>query len=223
MPQGSSGLRSRHVPPPTVGSPVRSVVRPSKSTGSLSLQSTSVETRSSQHNAHSTKAPMSTTSASFGPGRRRNPVGRPGKAQLMEVEQNASAAQKANKLSHSTEDKSSKYVRDAPLHEKGQPRVTSRQGPVNGTFSHGKKQCPPLQCSPGSSRRPSGIQQKVADFDNRSLSHKRKGSSESLPLSSSLSSKCQRLSSPSRSSLLAWKGENIGDVLSWGLERKADS
>ncbi|XP_044065556.1 ataxin-7-like protein 2b isoform X2 [Siniperca chuatsi] len=229
MPQ-SSGLRSHHVIPPTVGSPIRTGARPSKSTGSLSLESTSLgqqETKSSQHNSHRTKSPTSTTSASRGPGRWRNPVVRPSKARLREVElmQDASAAQKAAKLSQSSEEKSSKYIRDPPLHEKGQPHVPSSQGPINGTFSHGKKPCPPLHRSPRSRGRPPGIQHKVAGYDHRGLAQKRKGSNESPPLSSSLSrtSKCQRLSSPSCSSLLAWKGESISDVLAWGLEKRSDS
>lgn len=230
MPQVASGLRSRHVTPPTVGSPVRTGARPSKSTSSLSLESTSLaqlETKSSQHNAHSTKPPSSTTSASLGPGRRRNPAGRPSKARPTEVElmQDTSAAQKAARLSHSGEDKSSKYIRDPPLHEMGQPHVPSSQGPVNGTFSHGKKPCPPLHHSPRGRGRAPGIQQKVVGYDHRGLAQKRKGSNESPPLSSPLSrsSKCQRLSSPSHSSLLAWKGESIEDVLAWGLEKRSDS
>lgn len=231
MPQVSSGLRTPHVTPPAVGSLVRTGARPSKSTGSLNLDSTSLgqlETKSSPHNAHSTKPPSSSTlSASLGLDRRRNPIGRTGKARLREVElmQDATAAQKAAKLSHSGEDRSSKYIRDPPLHEKGQPHVPSSQGPVNGTFSHGKKPCPPLHRSPRGRGRAPGIQQKVVGYDHRGLAQKRKGSNESPPLSSSLSrtSKCQRLSSPSRSSLLAWKGENMGDVLSWGLEKRSDS
>lgn len=229
MPQVSTGLRSPHITPSTVGSPVRTGARPSKSTGSLSLDSTSLgqlETKSSQHNAHSNKPPSSTTCASLGPGRRRNPVGRTRKAQLREVElmQDASAAQKAAKLSHSVEDKSSKYIRDPPLHEKGQPHAPSSQGPVNGTFSPGKKPCPPLQRSPRRGRAP-GIQQNVVGYDCRGLSQKRKGSNESSPVSTALSrtSKCQRLSSPSRSNLLTWKGENMEDVLAWGLEKRSDS
>ncbi|XP_035511903.1 ataxin-7-like protein 2b isoform X1 [Morone saxatilis] len=229
IPQVSSGLRSHQDTPPTVGSPVRTGCRPSKSTGSLSLESTSLgqlETKSSQHNAHSTKPPSSTTSASLGSGQRCNLVGRAGKARPRKVQlmQEASAAQKAAKLSHSGEDKSSKYIRDPPLHEKDQPHVPPSQEPVNGTFSHGKKPCPPLHRSPRSRGKPPGIQQKVTGYDNRDLAQKRKGSNESPPLSSSLSkaSKCQRLSSPSRSSLLAWKREN-GDVLVWGLEKKSDS
>ncbi|TMS15775.1 hypothetical protein E3U43_013068 [Larimichthys crocea] len=96
------GLRSRHVTPPTVGSPVWTGARPSKSTGSVSNESTSLgqlETKSS----HSTKPPSS-------------PVGRPGKVRLTETEimQDTSAAQKAAKLSQSAEDKSSKYIRDSP-------------------------------------------------------------------------------------------------------------
>lgn len=255
MPEVSSGLRLHHVTPPTVGSPVRTGARRSHPTGSLNLESTSLgqlETKSTQHNPYSTKPPSSTTSTSLGPGRRRNPAGRPSKARLKEMEQmqDASAAQKATKLSHSSEDKSSRYIRDPPLHEKGQPHVPSSQGPVNGTLSHGKKPCPPLPLQPSerhlsvlekrsplpaphhpthrSSRckgRTPGIQQKVVGYDHRAPAQKRKGSSESPPLNSSLSrnSKCQRLSSPSHSSLLSWKGESIEDVLSWGLEKRSDS
>ncbi|XP_076598280.1 ataxin-7-like protein 2b [Chaetodon auriga] len=230
MPQVSSGLRLHHATHSTVGSPVRTGARSSKSTGCLRLESTSqgqLETKSSQHIVHSTKPPSSTTSVSLVPGRRRNPVGRPSKAQLTEVEimHDATTAQKAAKVSHSGADKSSKYIRDTLLYEKGQPHVPSSQGPVNGTFPHGKKPCPPLQRSPHSRGRPPGIQQKVVGYDHCSLAQKRKGSNESLPLSSSLSrtSKCQRLSSPSRSSLPAWKGENIGDMLAWGLEKRSDS
>lgn len=214
MPQVSSGLRSHHVTPPTVGLPVRSGAKPSKSTGSLSLESTSLgqmETKSSQHSAQSTKPPSSTASANLGPGRRRNP----GKAR----QANASAAQKADKLLHSTEDKSPKYIREPPLHEKCQPHVPSSQGPLNGTFSHGKKPCPPLQRSPRSRGKPPGVQQQLVGYDHGGHAQKRKGTNESVPLGS----KCQRLSSTSRSSLLTWKGENIEKVFGWGLERRPDS
>ncbi|XP_023283206.1 ataxin-7-like protein 2 [Seriola lalandi dorsalis] len=245
MPQVSSGLRSCHVkPPPTV----RTAARPSQSTGSLSLESTSLgqlETKSSQHNSQSTKPPSSTSSASFGPGRRGNAVGRPSKAQLKEVAlmQDASTAQKATRLPHSREDKSSRHIRDPPLQEKAQPHIPSFQGPATVTFSRGKKPCPPLplqpserhlsglekrsplpattHCSPRSRGKPPGIQQKVVGYDHKGRGQKRKGSSEQPPLSSSVSrtSKCKRLSSPSRSSLLTWKGENIGSC----LEKRSNS
>ncbi|XP_074501128.1 ataxin-7-like protein 2b [Sebastes fasciatus] len=208
MPQVSSGLRSCHVTPPTVGSPVRTGARPPKSTVSLSLESTSLgqlETKTSQLNSHGIKPPSSATSARLGLGRRRNPA-RLSEDKLM---QDAGAVQKAAKVSHSGEDKSSKYIRDPPLNEKGQPHVPSSQGPVNGSFSHGKKPCPPPHCPPRSSsrrRRPPGIQQKVVGYDHRGLDQKRKGSNESPPLSTALA-KCQRLSSPSR------RGERISGML----------
>ncbi|KAM7404609.1 hypothetical protein PAMP_011942 [Pampus punctatissimus] len=250
MPEVSSGLRSHHVTPPTVGSPVRTGARRSHPTGSFNLESTSLgqlKTKSTQHSPHSTKPPSSTASAR----RQRNSVGRPDKAQLKEVEQmqDSSTAQKTTKVSHSSEDKSSRYIRDPPLYEKGQPQVPS-QGPVNGTFSHTKKPCPPLPLQPSERHmsvlekhcplpapnhpthrsphckgRSPGIQQKAVGYDHRAPAQKRKGSSESPPCNLSLSknSKCQRLSSPSRSSLLTWKGESIEDVLSWGLEKRSDS
>ncbi|XP_054465557.1 ataxin-7-like protein 2b isoform X2 [Anoplopoma fimbria] len=178
MPQVSSGLRSSHLTPPTLGSPVRTA-RTTKSTGSLSLESTSLgqlETETSQHNSHSIKPPSSTTSA--------------------RLIQDASAAQKA---AHSSEDKSSNYIRDPLLSEKGQPNIPPNQGTVNGTFSHKKKPCPPLHHSPRGRVRPPGIQQKVLGYDHRGPAQKRKGSNESQPLSSPLSrTKCQHLSSPSR-------------------------
>ncbi|XP_040009992.1 ataxin-7-like protein 2b [Xiphias gladius] len=249
MPQVSSGLRSCHVTPPTV----RTAARPSQFTGSISLESTSLgqlETKSSQQNSQSTKPPSTTSSASLGCGQWRNPVGRPSKAQPKEVAlmQDASAAQRATRLQHSREDKSSRYIRDPPLHEKGQPHIPSSQGPASGTFLHGKKPCPapplkpseghlsslekrsPLPAaisnrSPRSSGAPPGIQQKVVGYDHKGRGQKRKDSNESPPLSSSLSrtSKCKRLSSPSHSSLLTWKGKNIGDVFPWGLEKKSNS
>ncbi|TNN82923.1 Ataxin-7 [Liparis tanakae] len=174
MPQVSSGLRSCHVTPPAVGSPVRTA-RPTKSTGSLSLEPTSLgplETKTGQHNAHSIKALSSTTSA--------------------RLVQDASAAQKA-------EDKSSKSIRD-PLNEKGQqPHVPSNQGAVNGALPHKKKPCPPLNHSPRSRGKPPGIQQKVVGYDHRGPAKKRKGSNEPQPISASRSrTKCQRLSSPSQ-------------------------
>lgn len=210
MPQVSSGLRSHHVTP----SAVRTGARPSTSLGQL-------ESKPTQHNSLSIKPLSSTTPARLGSGRRRNPVG----LREEELMQDASAAQKAAKLSHSADDKSSKHIRDPPLNEKGQPHIPSSQGPVNGAFSHGKKPCPPLPRSPRSRGKPPGIQQKVAGYDHRGVAQKRKGSNESAPLSSSLSrsSKCQRLSSPSRSSLLAWNGENMGDVRALGLEKRSDS
>ncbi|GLD45964.1 ataxin-7-like protein 2 isoform X1 [Lates japonicus] len=84
MPQVSSGLRSCHVTPSTV----RTAARPSQSTGSLSLEPTSLgqlETKNIKHNSQSTKPPSSTSSANLGPGRCRKPVRRPSKAQLKEV------------------------------------------------------------------------------------------------------------------------------------------
>ncbi|XP_040914534.1 ataxin-7-like protein 2b [Toxotes jaculatrix] len=245
MPQVSSGLRSCHVTPPTV----RTAAKPTQSTGSLSLESTSLgqlESKSRPHNSQSTKPPSSTSSASLGPNRWRNPVERPGKARLKDLAlmQDVSAPQKAP---HNSEDKSSRFIRDPPLHEKGQPHIPSSQGPATGTFSHGKKPCPPLplqpserhlsglekrsplpattNSSPRSRGRATGIQQKVVGYDHKGRGQKRKGSNEPLSFSSSLSrtSKCKRLSSPSRSSLLAWKGENIGDVLAWGLEKRSNS
>ncbi|CAK6951330.1 ataxin-7-like protein 2b isoform X1 [Scomber scombrus] len=220
MPEVSSGLRSHHVTSPTVGSPVRTGSRQSYPPGCLNLESTSpgqLETKSNQYKSHSTKPPSSTTSASIGPGRRRNAVGGPRKARLQEAEQmqDASTAQKATKLSHSSEDKSSRYIRDPPLHEKAQTHVPSSQGPVNGTFSHVKKPLQPSErhlsvlekhCPLPAPHHPThrsprckGIQQKAAaGYDHRVPVQKR--SSESPPLNSSLSrnSKCQRLSSPSR-------------------------
>ncbi|KAL7398892.1 hypothetical protein ABVT39_016693 [Epinephelus coioides] len=218
MPQASPGLRSRHVTPSTVGSPVRTGTRPSKSTGSLSLQSTSLgqlEPKTSQHRSHSIKPPSSSTPAKLGPGRQRNPVGRASKAQLREEEliQDASTPQKVAKLLHSVEDQSPKYIRDPPLNEKGQPHVPSSQGPINGSFSHR---------SPRNRGKPPGIQQKVASYHHRGFPQKRKGSNESLPLSAR-SSKYQGLSSPSRSSLLAWNGENMGDARALGLEKRSNS
>ncbi|XP_068997506.1 ataxin-7-like protein 2b isoform X1 [Embiotoca jacksoni] len=246
MPQVSSGLRSRHVTSSTVGSPVRTRDRSSKSTDSLGLESTSfgqLETKSSQQNSHSTKPPYCTTSVSLGSYRQRNPVGRANKAQLREVAlmHDGSAAQKAAKLLHSGKDKSSRYIRDPPLHEKGPPHVASSQGPTSG-----KKPCPPQplkpterqlseleKCSslpapthrsPRSRATPPGAQQKVLGYDHRGLAQKRKGSTESLLLNSSLSktSKYTCLSSSSCSSLVSWKGGNIEDVLSWGLEKRSD-
>nr|XP_040049611.1 ataxin-7-like protein 2b isoform X2 [Gasterosteus aculeatus aculeatus] len=175
MPQVSSGLRSCHVSDPTVGAPVRTAV-PTKSTAYRSLKSTSLgplETKTSQHNAQSTKPPSSTTSA-----------------RLM---QDASAAQK---VVHVGEEKSSKHIRDPVLNEKVQPHLPSLQGTVNGTFSHKKKPCLPIH-GPRSRGRPLGIQQKVVGYDQRGPAQKRKDGSESQPLGSSLSrSKCQRLASP---------------------------
>ncbi|XP_034000803.1 ataxin-7-like protein 2b isoform X2 [Trematomus bernacchii] len=202
MPQVSSGLRSCQVSSPAVGSAVRTEARSSKSTGSLSLDYTSLgqlETKPSLHKSPSFKSPSSPATATLGPGRRRNPAG---KARLREEElmQDASALQKAAMLSNGGEGKSSKCIRDPPLNEKGQPHVPSSQGAVNDTFSNVNKPCPPLQRSPRSKARAPGIQQQGAGCNNRALAEKRKGSDESTSLSSSLSrtSKCQRLSSPSR-------------------------
>ncbi|XP_059189509.1 ataxin-7-like protein 2b [Centropristis striata] len=201
MPQVSSGLRSRHVTPAAAGSAVRKRATPSRSTDSLSLESTSLgqlETKTSQHNSHSIKPPSS--SARLAPGRQRNAVGQAGKAPLRE-EELMQETKKAAKLSHSGEDKSFKCIRDPPLSEKGQPHVTSSQGPVNGTFSHGKKPCPPPQRAPRSRGNPPGIQQKVVGCDH-GLAQKRKRANESPPLSSSISrtSKCQRLPLPAAAS-----------------------
>ncbi|XP_062247660.1 ataxin-7-like protein 2b [Platichthys flesus] len=246
MPQVSPGLRSCRVTPAAV----RASGKPFQSTGSNSLDSTSIgqlENKSAQHNSQSTKPPSSTSPASLGPGRRSNPVGQQSKVQQKEVMpmQDASAAQKVTRLPQSNKEKSSRNVRDPPLHEKGQPRSPSCKGPASGNFSQGKKPCHPLPLQPSERHlsalekrsalpaktdrpprgrgRASGIQQKAVGFDCNGRGQKRKGSNESPPSSVSKTSKCKRLSSPSRSSLLAWKGENIGDSLAWGMDKTSTS
>ncbi|XP_071399686.1 ataxin-7-like protein 2b [Centroberyx affinis] len=169
MPQVSTGLRSRHVTTTATGSSVKSGARTTSTTGSSSLGSTSSgqsDTKSSQHNPPSTKPPSSTTSASLGPGRQRNPVGRPSKARLKELElmRAAGAAQKASKLSRSGVDQSFKHIRDPALHEKGQPHSPTRvypspssQGPINGTVPLGKKPCRPQPLQPSEKHSPSPL------------------------------------------------------------------
>lgn len=242
MPQVSSGIRSCHVISPQT---VRTVARPSQFAGSLSLESTSLgqlETKSNQHNCQITRPPSSTSSANLRPGRWANPAGRQIKAQLKEHMQDTSTAQKATRLPHSNEGKSSRHIRDPPLHKKGQPRTPSSQGPTTLPVSHGKKPCPPLPLQPterhlSSSDKRSplpaithssprgrewspGIQPEVV-YNHKGRGQKRKSNKGSPPLSSSVSrtSKCKRLSSPSRSSLLTWKGENIGAC----LEKRSNS
>ncbi|KAM9855217.1 ataxin-7-like protein 2b [Aulostomus maculatus] len=233
MPQVSSGLKT----------PVRSGSSRSHPRGSLSLESTSLgrlETRSSQRNLQSATAPSSNSSKRLGLGQQRTPVSQSGKD--VDNFQDASAT----KLSHTGGDKSSRHIRDPLLREKGQMQAPSSRGLVNGTSSHGKRPCPPLplqpserhlsslekrpglpapHCSPRCKTKPPGLQQKLVGYDQRALEQKRKGSSDSQALSSSLSrtSKCPRLSSPHRSALISWKGESIADVLSWGLEKRSDS
>lgn len=155
MPQVSTGLRSHHITAAATGSSVRTGARTSSPAGSSSLGSTpsgQSETKSSQHNPPSTSPPSSATSANLGPGRPRNPVGRPSKARLRELElmRTASTAPKVTELSHSGEDQYSKHIRDSALHKKGQPHSPTRvypspssQGPINGALSLGKKPCPP--------------------------------------------------------------------------------
>lgn len=229
MPQVSSGLRSRHVKP-QIETTVRTLDKPFKSTGFHSLESTSLgqlATKRSQQTFHSTKLPYSTDSACLG-------ADRQCKAQLkVDLMQNGkSAAQKVRytKMLHSSEDKSSRYIREPP-------HIPSSQGPAGGTLSHRKKPCPPLPkkpaerqlsdlekcfpasdyCSPRSRGKPQEAKQKVMGSDQRNLAQKRKGNKQrSLALSSSLSraSKYKCLSSTSHSSLVSWKGESIEDVLS---------
>ncbi|XP_028266065.1 ataxin-7-like protein 2b [Parambassis ranga] len=228
MPQVSSGLRSRHVKP-QIETTVRTLDKPSKSTGFHSLESTSLgqlAMKRSQQTFHTTKLPYSTDSACLG-------ADRQCKAQLkLDLMQNASAAQKVRytKMLHSSEDKSSGYIREPP-------HIPSSQGPATSTLSHRKKPCPPLPkkpaerqlsglekcfpastyCSPRSRGKPQEAKQKVMGSDQRNLAQKRKGNEQrSLALSSSLSraSKYKCLSSTSRSSLVSWKGESIEDVLS---------
>ncbi|XP_034445877.1 ataxin-7-like protein 2b [Hippoglossus hippoglossus] len=241
MPQVSPDLRSCHVTPPAV----RATGKPFQSTGSFSLDSTSIgqlENKTTQHNSQGTKPPSSASSVSLGPGRWSNPVGQQSKVQQKEVVLMQDAA---TRLPQSNKEKSARNVRDPPLHEKGQPRSPSCKGPASSNFSQGKKPCPPLPLQPSERHlsalekrsalpaktdrsprgrgRTSGIQQKAVGFDCNGRGQKRKGSNESPPSSVSKTSKCKRLSSPSRSSLLAWKGENIGDVLAWGLDKTSNS
>ncbi|XP_029912339.1 ataxin-7-like protein 2b isoform X2 [Myripristis murdjan] len=154
MPQVSTGLRSHHVTAATTGSSVRTGARTSSPSGSSSLSPTpsgQSETKSSQHNPLSTKPPSSTTSANLGPGRLRNPVGRPSKSRQRELEltQTASTASKVTKLLHSGEDQTSKHIRDSALHKKGQTHSPTRvypspstQGPINGTLCLAERPCP---------------------------------------------------------------------------------
>ncbi|XP_029362637.1 ataxin-7-like protein 2b [Echeneis naucrates] len=223
MPQVSSGLRSCHATiPPTV----RTVARAPQSTSSTSLGQP--ETKSSQHNSQSTKAPSSTSSGQWS-----NTVRQSGKAQLKAraLMQDVSAALKATRLPHNSEDKSSRHVMHPLLRETGKPHMSPSQGPATVTFSQGKKPCHPLprqpsekrvsgsaaptHCSPCSRVRPPAIQQMVVGLGHKGHGQKRKGSDKSPLLSASVSrtSKCKRLSSPSRSNLLAWKGDGIGACL----------
>ncbi|KAM4609668.1 ataxin-7-like protein 2b isoform 2-T2 [Polymixia lowei] len=262
IPQVSTSLRSRHATTTATGSSVRTGARASSLIGSSGLGPTSSgqsETKSSQHNPPSTKQTSSTLSlAGLGPGRPRNPVGRPSKARMRELElmPAASPAQKAIKLSHSGEEQSSKHIRDYPHHEKGQPHTPARtrpspssQGPINGTFSLGKKPCPPQPPQPSerashslglgkrspypaphrppplrSRGRPPGVHRRVVGYDHRGLAQKRKTSAGSPPISPSLSRtpKSHCLPSQSHSSLFSWKGESIGSVLARGLEKSMD-
>ncbi|XP_026188531.1 ataxin-7-like protein 2b isoform X2 [Mastacembelus armatus] len=242
IPPVSSGFRSHNVTPQTG----RTGARPSQSATSFGFESTSMgklENRSSQHSSDISKPPSSTTSSSLGLGRQLSLIGRPSKE--VELMQDASAAQKTTKLPHKGDRKPSRYIRDPPPREKVQRYPPSSRGVASGTFSHEKKPCPPvplqpserhlpglekcppvptgIHCSPRSRARPSGILQK--GYDHGHLGQKRKGMKESPPISPSLSrtSKCKRLSSPSCSSLLTWKGENIEDMLFWGLETRSNS
>ncbi|XP_058497805.1 ataxin-7-like protein 2b [Solea solea] len=208
MPQASSGLRSCHVTPPTV----RKSARPSQSFGYLMCESTSLgpqlETKNSKHNSQSIKPP-STSSSSLKHGRCRNNIRRPSKAQLKEVV--VMQDESATKLPLNAEEKSSRFIRDSPLHEKGQQQNPSCQGPASGAFSCSKKPCPPLPLQPSErrlslleKRSPSpAIKEHASCRRVRSRPQKRKGSNESLAVSTSLprTSKCKRLSSPSRPSL----------------------
>lgn len=236
-PHLSSGLRSHYGTPPRVGSPVRTVTRRSRAPGSLSLESSSL--RHVDVRGRYRKPQMTTpTAAGLEPERRCIPTRRPSQ------EVSATTAQKVVKLSHGSKDKLSSFIRDTPLHDKGQSQTPSSHGPrTDGTFLHRKKPCPSLPLerqfsniekrsalpsphhpTPGCKAKPSGMQQKAVDFDQRALGQKCKGSNVSQPLSSSLSrtSKCQRLSSSPCSSLISWKGERFGDVLSWGVEKRSD-
>lgn len=245
MPQvSSSGIRSCHVTPPQT---VRTVARPSQSAGSLSLESTSLgqlETKSNQQKSQITRPPSSTSSANLRPGQWGSAAGRQSKAQLKEVAlmQDTSVAQKATRLPNSSAGKSSRHIREPPLHKKGQPHTPSSQGPTTLPLSHGKKPCPPLPLQPSERHLSSlekrsplpavthssprgrgwapGIQPEVG-YNHKGRGQKRKNSKGLPPLDSSVSrtSKCKRLSSPSRSSLLTWKGENIGAC----LEKRSNS
>ncbi|XP_016891265.1 ataxin-7-like protein 2b isoform X2 [Cynoglossus semilaevis] len=231
MPPAASGLRSSHVTSP----PVRNASKPLKSAGSLKRDCTSqgqLETKSSHHNSQSTKPPTSTSAASLESAQWCSTMRRPSKAQLKEVvlvQDGSSAVQKASRLPHSSEDKSSRYFRDSPLTEKGQQKSPSCSG------SAGKKQqrhSLPLQPTkrhlPGLEKQPplsAKTEHKVVSNDHQSPGQKRKWNNESSPVSSSLprTSKCKRLSTSSTSSLLTWKGENIEDVLSWDQDKRSNS
>ncbi|KAM3618012.1 uncharacterized protein V6R79_014068 [Siganus canaliculatus] len=216
MPQVSSGLRSRHPTPLTSRSPARNESRLSKSTGSPSLDPTSLEhleTKSSPYSAQCAKAPSSATSGSLGLGlgQRHSSVG-PSRARLRKPERDSV------KVLHNNKDKSPKFIRDSPFCEKGQLHVPSSQAPVNGTFSHENKPCSALHRR----GKRTGYQLKVEDFNHSAVAQKRKGSKDSPALSSSPSraSKCQRSSG---SNPLICKGENIGGVVAWGLEKRSSS
>ncbi|XP_060913086.1 ataxin-7-like protein 2b isoform X1 [Labrus mixtus] len=191
MPRVPKGLRSRD---PIVGSPVRTGVRLPKSFRTLSLDSTSLGQLRQNCNTHSTKPPSSTAPESLSPeGCQRNVVGLCSSAQSREAELIPD---------ESSEDKSSRYIRDLLLNEKGQPHTPSSQGPVNGLFSYGQKPCPPLQLFPLSRGRSPKIQQKVMDCDRTGPAQRRKGRNKSMLLSSvSTTSTCKPFSSPPHSSL----------------------
>lgn len=161
MPQVSAGLRSCRIAP-AAESPVRKGARPSASPSSRlkSASSGQLETKSGQHNL------QGATSAGLASPRPRNPIGRPGRTRLREPEltRDASTAQTAAKLSHSSEDQSFRHIRDPLLRERGQPHSVSRvypspssHGPANGSLSRGKKPRPPLQPPQRRSPSPSGL------------------------------------------------------------------
>ncbi|XP_076023247.1 ataxin-7-like protein 2b isoform X2 [Genypterus blacodes] len=162
MPQVSSGLRSCAIMP-SAESPARKGARPSAAMSSR-LKSTSsgqLETKSSQHNL------QGTASASLGSPSPRNPVGRPSRTRAR-LPRDANTAQTSAKLSHSSQEQSSKHIRDPLLPEKGQPHSVNRvysspssQDPVNGSLSQGKKPCPPLQPAQRRSPSPSTLVKKA--------------------------------------------------------------
>ncbi|KAM4563843.1 ataxin-7-like protein 2b [Odontesthes bonariensis] len=233
MPKVSSGLGSHHVSPPYIGTSARAVVKPSKSTALLSIESTSLgqlETKSPQQNSPSSTSPYSTPSASRASGRRHKPVRQPRNAKLIEVEllPDANPSLKADELLYSVENKSSGDTGGCPLPQKGPPHIPSCQRPDKSNFSQEKKPDlpPPLRptemfdlekCGApthhASRERPAGVQQDMVGSDHRGVAPKRK---TPVPRSSSLNktSKYKCFSSVSRPSLVFWKGENFKDVLS---------
>ncbi|XP_028848333.1 ataxin-7-like protein 2 isoform X2 [Denticeps clupeoides] len=247
----SSGLRSHNSSGSASG---RASAHSSVSSSSSSSSSSSLRTsvcfipqhtgrENSSSGQPATKG--SRTAPGSGPGRPRNPAGRPSKQQLRLQEQEQSVRTEGQ--GEETSDDQSIWSRSHTLSDR--MAASFAHGPINGTLSPGKKPRPLLHVVesqppspvkrasvPSASRAAapptdtsspaaaaaegSGLLKRALSYDHKGLSKRRKTSGASPSSTPARPQKSHALSSPTRPNFFSWKKASKIGGGSLGLEKK---